>query len=470
MYMKNRIDEYAGVFNDCEQTAIRISNRIFNEWFTEDGEPIELSYCFVEPCSFGNNGYVSVCQTKFNVRAAYILDIKQVRGDSVILVNLLALDPNNKESFVSSLMHELTHLYRDNMKRKKGTSELDYAHKSGYFKAFDYYFKEKNPIELKRKISQVLYKTSQLEVPAFIAGLYGSLRKYGDDLKTVDDVLYALYNSREYTEFASSLRRIDNWMNTTDPQQQKLLVQYLDELTANNIKTFGQFKKYMMVRYYKTKNKLDQLIPKMVTKYFYDKEEAKNEGIERNGINRLITEAIDSTIAHKLIADTLENGNDFLSKYGMSVVFNPNYNFQRNDYYRQCVAIYQTGSVKNNGKIRIGINLPYIEKYASEDEYETQISISVWHEIGHGIIEYLKGLRRKDTQCGTKVFRGQMLKDFRYILSNEEDCVEDFGYIMGDPPADTSDLLSFLQDYENEILKLKNQEGGSKWMNHFIER
>lgn len=45
--MKNRIDEYAGVFNDCEQVAIRITNRIFDEWFTEDGEPIELSYCFV---------------------------------------------------------------------------------------------------------------------------------------------------------------------------------------------------------------------------------------------------------------------------------------------------------------------------------------------------------------------------------------------------------------------------------------
>jgi hypothetical protein len=302
--MKNRIDEYAGVFNDCEEVAIRITNRIFDEWFTEDGEPIELKYCFVEPCSFGNNGYVSVCQTKFNVRAAYILDIKQVRGDSVILVNLLALDPNNKEYFTSTLMHELTHLYRDNMKRKKGTSELDYAKKSGYFKAFDYYFKEKNPIELKRKISQVLYKTSQLEVPAFMAGMYGSLRKYGDELKTAYDVLYVLYNSREYTELTYMLRRINNWVNTTDPQQQKLLVQYLDELTTNNINTFGQFKKYMMRRYYKTKNKLDQLIPKMVTKYFYDREEVKNEGVERNRIDRLITEAIDSTIAQKLIADS----------------------------------------------------------------------------------------------------------------------------------------------------------------------
>lgn len=137
-----------------------------------------------------------------------------------------------------------------------------------------------------------------------MAGMYGSLRKYGDQLKTVDDVLYALHNSREYQEFAFAFRKINNWMNTTDPKQQKLLVQYLDELTPNNINTFGQFKKYMMGRYYKTKNKLDQLIPKMVTKYFHDKEEAKNEGIERNRIDRLITEVINSTIAQKLIADS----------------------------------------------------------------------------------------------------------------------------------------------------------------------
>lgn len=203
-----------------------------------------------------------MCQTKFNVRAAYILDIKKVRGDSVILVNLSQLDPNNKEYFTSTLMHELTHLYRDNMKRKKGTSELEYANKSGYFKVFDYWIMEKNPIKLKKRISQVLYKTSQVEAPALMAGMYGSLIKYGDNLKTVDDVLYALYNSDEYQELASSLKRINNWVNTTDPQQQKLLVQYLDELTANNINTFGQFKKYMMGRYYKTKNKLDQLIPR----------------------------------------------------------------------------------------------------------------------------------------------------------------------------------------------------------------
>ena len=189
-----------------------------------------------------------------------------------------------------------------------------------------------------------------------------------------------------------------------------------------------------------------------------------------NIIRRVLKEEIDMTIAQEWINEELERGNDFLSQYGLSVVFNPKYDFSSNNYYKRCVAIYQNGSVKNKGRIRIGINLPYIKKRASRNDLETEIRISIWHEIGHGIIEYLKGLRRKDTQCGTMIFKGQMLKDFKDILSYEEESVEDFGYVMGDPPADESYLLDFLQDYETQILQLKNQEGGSKWMNQFIKK
>ena len=186
-------------------------------------------------------------------------------------------------------------------------------------------------------------------------------------------------------------------------------------------------------------------------------------------IKKIISEAIDMTIAQKWIEEELERGNDFLSQYGLSVVFNPNYDFDR-DYYRKCLAIYQNGSVKNKGRIRIGINFPYIEKNIRKNRCEEEIRISIWHEIGHGIIEYLKGLRRKDTQCGTNIFKGRMLKDFKYIISDEEISTEEFGYKMADPYSDASYLIDFLQDYQNEILQLKNQEGGSKWMNQFIER
>lgn len=185
---------------------------------------------------------------------------------------------------------------------------------------------------------------------------------------------------------------------------------------------------------------------------------------------QIISEAIDMAIAQKWIDEELERGNKFLSQYGLSVVFNPKYDFNINRYYRNCVAIYQNNSVKNNGRIRISINFPRIEKSISKEYYEFEIRISIWHEIGHGIIQYLKGLRRKDTQCGTKIFSGKMLKDFKYIIYDEEESVEEFGRKMANPYSDTSYLIDFLQDYQNQILQLKNQEGGSQWMNQFIER
>ena len=182
-------------------------------------------------------------------------------------------------------------------------------------------------------------------------------------------------------------------------------------------------------------------------------------------IEHIISESIDMVIAQKWVNNELEKGNKFLSKYGLSVVFNPNYNFQR---YKSCVAIYQNGSVKNKGRIRIGINFPLIEKTVSNERYEAEIKVSIWHEIGHGIIEYLKGLRRKDTQCGTMIFRKEMREEFKMIIEDEEFEVEDFGYEMTNGHG-SSALNDFLTDYQNEILQLKNQEGGSKWMNHFIE-
>ena len=184
-------------------------------------------------------------------------------------------------------------------------------------------------------------------------------------------------------------------------------------------------------------------------------------------LKRIISEAIDMTIARKWIDEELVEGNNFLSQYGLSVIFNANYNF--NGYSENYLAVYQRGSVKNKGRIRIGINFPLLQRMTKKRNLRTQIRISIWHEIGHGIIEYLKGLRRKDTQCGTKIFIGNMLKDFKNIINDEEYYVEEFGYVMSDK-AIFSVIEDFLGDYENEILTLKNQEGGSKWMQQFIQK
>lgn len=187
-------------------------------------------------------------------------------------------------------------------------------------------------------------------------------------------------------------------------------------------------------------------------------------------IKHIIEEAVKKSITEEMILkwinDEIAKANTYLSDLGMSVVYNPKYDFERNEYYQRCYAIYQNSSVKNNGRIRIGINIPLMTRKIKQKHLQNEVKISIWHEIGHGIVEYLKGLRRKDTQCGTKIFKGIMLYDFKYIIGDEENCVEEFGRYKADQTS-YSDLDDFLRRYEKELITIRNQEGGGKWLQHF---
>lgn len=169
-------------------------------------------------------------------------------------------------------------------------------------------------------------------------------------------------------------------------------------------------------------------------------------------IKKSIVENNDTDEYKKIINNVLAEINEYLADFGLSCTLNTKYDFS--GYYKNCVAVYQYRSVMNNGKIRIAINLPLIQSHANMDEgidINEQIEISMWHEVGHGIIQWIKSLRRKDTQMKTGIFKGQIVKDLRYILNNEEDVVEEFGEYQSDL-ASYSILNYFICDY-NEILK-----------------
>jgi hypothetical protein len=161
-----------------------------------------------------------------------------------------------------------------------------------------------------------------------------------------------------------------------------------------------------------------------------------------------LNETTDNTDYQQFINNVLAEINEYLADFGLSCSLNPKYDFS--GYYKNCVAIYQYRSVMNNGKMRVAINLPLI---MSQDDIdiEEQIRISLWHEVGHGIVQWIKSLRRKDTQMKTGIFKGQIVKDLRYIINNEEDVVEEFGEYQSDL-ASYSILNYFICDY-NEILK-----------------
>lgn len=149
---------------------------------------------------------------------------------------------------------------------------------------------------------------------------------------------------------------------------------------------------------------------------------------------------------NKILADI----NEYLADFGLSCSINTKYDFS--GYYKDCVAVYQYRSVMNNGKMRIALNIPLMMSHELDDyEMKEQIEISMWHEVGHGIVQWIKSLRRKDTQAKTGLFKGKIVKDLRYILNNEEDVVEEFGaYQNGYYTYSTLD--DFINDYI-QILK-----------------
>lgn len=168
-----------------------------------------------------------------------------------------------------------------------------------------------------------------------------------------------------------------------------------------------------------------------------------------------------------LINQAVDACNKYLSDYGfpISVALIRQYTFDDS-----LVGIYRTGSVRRDGKIRVGINTDSIYSFANETNYlfadeakeveeviNQQIWITIWHEAGHGIIDWLKMLRRRDTQNKTGIFKGAMLREFKFLIEDEEETTEKFGEYGGDIEF-SCDLDLFLSRYQEQILQASTLE------------
>lgn len=160
-----------------------------------------------------------------------------------------------------------------------------------------------------------------------------------------------------------------------------------------------------------------------------------------------------------LINQTVDACNEYLSDYGfpISVSLVRDYTFDDG-----LVGIYRPGSVRRDGKMRIGVNTDSIYSFAdktseAERVINQQIRITIWHEVGHGIIDWLKMLRRRDTQNKTGIFKGDMLREFKFLIADEEETVEKFGEYGGDIEF-FCDLDLFLSRYQEEILRASTLE------------
>lgn len=103
------------------------------------------------------------------------------------------------------------------------------------------------------------------------------------------------------------------------------------------------------------------------------------------------------TIFDSYLSDMVgELQDDYLNELGLSITINPNYVF--NGWKSRWLSAYERSSRKIAHKvISIGINYPklYSEMCKSridKDRFniEAQSRISVGHEIGHGLVAYVK--------------------------------------------------------------------------------
>ena len=85
---------------------------------------------------------------------------------------------------------------------------------------------------------------------------------------------------------------------------------------------------------------------------------------------------------------------EYLNRLGLSISINQNYNFGR----RRWFACYEASLQQiTNGVISIAINYPHLysemrKRGIDDDDYniEAQARITVGHEIGHGLVDYIK--------------------------------------------------------------------------------
>lgn len=143
---------------------------------------------------------------------------------------------------------------------------------------------------------------------------------------------------------------------------------------------------------------------------------------------------------------------DYLNQLGLSIKINPNYIF--NGRKSRWLAVYERSSQQIlNGIISIAINYPHLysemrKRHIDKDKFniEAQAKITIGHEIGHGLVDYIKRMNLKPSEL-------KELPSLAIIRKcsekKEETLVEEFGQYQF--PEATSMWNSVLADALEEL-------------------
>lgn len=155
------------------------------------------------------------------------------------------------------------------------------------------------------------------------------------------------------------------------------------------------------------------------------------------------------TIFDSYLNEVLNEINDrYLNKLGLGVQIDKGYNFGK----RRWLASYEASSNKlSQGIILIAINYPHIydemcKRSIDKDNFniEAQAKITIGHEIGHGIVDYLVNYYDGENEA-----IGNFILDYYNGVIDEEEIVEEFGESMF--PDATQRWSSYLGDLLTDI-------------------
>ena len=169
-----------------------------------------------------------------------------------------------------------------------------------------------------------------------------------------------------------------------------------------------------------TINLISESVKEAINELISQETNDKNFHIWKNNFNAYLKEEIQ------------ELQENYLDKLGLKIKINDNYNFNTRGK-RKWLAAYerQSRQILDN-VIAIAINYPLMyeemkKRHIEEDEFniEAQARITIGHEIGHGLVDYIKNLKVNDKTLN-KLLNTKIIKQIT-TTRQEETIAEEFG-------------------------------------------
>ena len=156
------------------------------------------------------------------------------------------------------------------------------------------------------------------------------------------------------------------------------------------------------------------------------------------------------SLSRKIMSNIQKEADDYVKLIDddLSVYLDEDEDLFKDEEHKDMLGCYEP-NVGEWDEITIAINDEQIQLACEEDgrrnETEKEIEISIWHEIGHGIIDHFKDFQTGYIELFDFFDKPEVRKIMNLIDKYEEDVVEQFGQYMGDGDVYYSDLNDLVQ-------------------------